>query len=93
MHWGEAVGLFAALCSSLASVPQLIAAYRDKMTRDLHIITMLIRGIGCLGWIIYSVLKGDHILVVSSSVAFLVESLLIIAKGINECNYNSNETI
>jgi hypothetical protein len=54
---------------------------------------MLIRGIGCLGWVIYSVLKRDYILAVASSIAFLVESLLIIAKGINECKYNSNETI
>ena len=85
---GEAVGLFAAICSSLASVPQLIAAYRDKRTKDLHIITMFIRGIGCMGWIVYSILKRDFILAVSSSIAFLVESLLIVAKFRNECENN-----
>jgi len=88
MLLGEVVGLFAAICSSLASVPQLIAAYRDKRTKDLHIITMFIRGIGCMTWIVYSILKRDFILAVSSSIAFLVEFLLIIAKFRNECENN-----
>tara|TARA_B110000091_G_scaffold38731_1_gene41796 strand:- start:870 stop:1079 length:210 start_codon:yes stop_codon:yes gene_type:complete len=59
--------------------------YRDNRTRDLHPLTMFIRGVGCLGWIVYAILKRDLILAVSSSIAFLVESLLMIAKGINEC--------
>ena len=78
------LGLVAGLCSTVASLPQLWAAYHYRATQDLHAYTLCLRMVGCLSWCYYGLLLEEYTLAVSSALAFLIECLLIIAK----CNYH-----
>lgn len=74
------IGIVAALCSTTASLPQVWQSYKEKVTKDLHSFTMVIRMSGCGAWAVYGIMTEDITLAVSSTMAFFIECLLIFAK-------------
>ena len=62
------ISIMAAICSTLASVPQLLGH-----THKLSNITMALRGTGSLLWTIYGILRMEYALIAASGLATLVE--------------------
>lgn len=67
------ISVMAALCSTTASIPQILGNV-SKLSN----ITMSLRGLGAILWCVYGILIEEYALVVSSSIAGLVELALII---------------
>lgn len=63
----------AAMCSTSASLPQLLMSSNKHSTA-----TMCIRGIGSLLWMWYGLLRHEYVLAACSAFAGLVEFILIV---------------
>ena len=74
------LGVFAAVCSTFASLPQLKRSWNPGTTQDLNSYTLMVRTTGALAWAVYAGLGHEYILMVSSILTVLVESLLGLAK-------------
>ena len=76
------LGVFAAVCSTFASLPQLVKSWKKPgSTQDLNSYTLMVRTTGALAWAVYAGLGHEYILLVSSILTCIVESLLILAKA------------
>ena len=73
----ELLGLFAAVCTTSSSLPQLIKIIKTHSVKDLSLITCLLGTIGCAAWGIYGALLKSlplvlaNILSVSGNAAIL----------------------
>ena len=75
------LGVFAAVCSTFASLPQLVKSWKKPgSTQDLNSYTLVVRTTGALAWAVYAGLGHEYILLISSMLTAVVECLLILAK-------------
>ena len=74
------LGVFAAVCSTFASLPQLVRSWKPDSTQDLNSYTLVVRTTGALAWAVYAGLGHEYILLISSMLTAVVECLLILAK-------------
>ncbi len=73
------IGLAAALCTTLAYVPQVLKAWRSKSTSDvsLGMFTLMVTGVAL--WLVYGVMLSDLPLILSNAVTLaLVASILLL---------------
>lgn len=68
----NALGIFAAVCSTSASLPQLCSS----SPQTLRLGSILLRGVGAVSWAAYGGLRHDYPLMGSSGIAAAVEFIL-----------------
>jgi MtN3 and saliva related transmembrane protein len=66
------VGLIASTFTTLASLPQLVKIFKDKKSENISLLWILILILGLSGWIYYGSLKKDLIILISNSLAVLI---------------------
>ena len=74
------IGILAAFCSTVASVPQLLQARVPGSTGDLNVYTLCQRMVGAAAWTMYAAMLSDYVLLTSSVIVFVLESVLALAK-------------
>lgn len=74
------ISVVAAICSTIASLPQLWRSCKYHAVQDLHPFTLTIRMLGCASWCAYGLMKEEFALAISSAIAFLLECLLLYMK-------------
>ena len=74
------IGILAAFCSTVASVPQLLQARVPGSTGDLNVYTLCQRMVGAAAWTMYAAMLSDYVLLTSSVIVFFLESILALAK-------------
>lgn len=67
------ISVFAAICSTSASIPQLLGNVSKLSTA-----TMFLRGVGALLWVIYGFMRIEYALVVSSAISLIIECFLFL---------------
>ena len=83
------LGIFAAVCSTSASMPQLI----DKKPRHLNQASLMLRGTSGISWAVYGFLMGEYALMVSSSIVFVIECILFVKSRVGVSDQTSaNDT-
>ena len=68
----DVLGIFAAICSTTASMPQLCT----EAPQTLKLPSIALRCIGGIAWTIYGALREDYPLTVASGIVALVEIIL-----------------
>ncbi len=79
----EIIGLIAAVCTTLAFIPQVIKVWKTKQTMDLSLRMYSIMFIGILLWLVYGI-RIDSLSIILANVvtAILVGTILVyIIKG------------
>jgi MtN3 and saliva related transmembrane protein len=66
------IGLGAALCTTVANLPQLKKVLTTGQTDDLSLKTQLLFGSGLSLWIVYGLLQGDIVIVLANSMSLLI---------------------
>ena len=75
------LGVFAAVCSTFASLPQLVKSWKKPgSTQELNSYTLMVRTTGALAWAVYAGLENEYILMISSILTVVVELMLGLAK-------------
>lgn len=86
MSFVQLIGTFAAVCTTIAFVPQVLHSYK---TRDLSGISLPMYSIFTVGvalWLVYGVLKEDWPLILSNSITFIASLTILILKILQSQN-------
>ena len=76
----EYIGFFAALCTTIAFVPQAIKVYQTKSTKDISILMFLIFTVGVLSWLIYGLIINDYPVILANAVTLILSLFILIYK-------------
>jgi MtN3 and saliva related transmembrane protein len=72
MYWITALGLFAALCTTTAFLPQAVKTIRTKQVRDLSVKTYLIQLTGNFSWLSYGIATKTLPIIVADSITSVI---------------------
>lgn len=68
------LGLFAATCTTIAFLPQVIKAAKTKHTKDISLGMYCIMLIGVISWFLYGLLIHNIPVIIANAVTFLLVS-------------------
>lgn len=71
------IGIVASMLTALSLIPQLIKLVREKKSEDISVTMLLVLLSGLGLWVYYGTLKEDLIIIISNSVAFLINSVTL----------------
>jgi len=74
------IGMFAAILTTSAFLPQVIKAHRSKHTKDLSLEMFVVFSIGLILWIVYGVILWSLPIILANSITLLLCAYLIILK-------------
>ena len=74
------IGLAAAVCTTVANVPQLKKAWTTGETDDLSLKMLLLLGSGLGLWVFYGVLRGDVVIILANGISLALLSVLLYLK-------------
>jgi MtN3 and saliva related transmembrane protein len=78
--WLTALGLLAALLTTVANIPQVIKCWRTRQAEDISLAMIVTLGSGLALWTVYGALRGDLVVVIGNAVAFLIAGALFALK-------------
>ena len=74
------LGLFAAACTTIAYLPQVIKAVKTKQTKDISVSMYVILIIGIASWLGYGLLLRDLPIIVANAITIFLVSFVFILK-------------
>ncbi len=80
MTWITFIGLFAATCTTIAFLPQVIKVVKSKHTKDISVRMYLIFIIGLLSWLTYGILIQNIPLILANAITFLLAGWILVLK-------------
>jgi MtN3 and saliva related transmembrane protein len=76
-HSFGAIGYFAALLTTLSSIPQIIRVYRLKESRDISLWTVSSLSAGILLWLIHGIVIGDLPVILANGASLGLSVLML----------------
>jgi len=72
------IGIFAGICTCVSLLPQLLKIIKEKKAENISywMLFILLTGVGTWAW--YGVLRDDLPIIITNSVSFLINTLVII---------------
>ena len=80
MPWISIIGTAAALCTTLAYLPQVIRAWRTRSTHDVSLKMYLLMVLGTLLWLAYGVAISDWPLICANAISLLFTGSILFLK-------------
>lgn len=80
VKWETMLGFFAAACTTIAFLPQVIKACRTKETRDISLPMYIVLITGISLWVLYGLSIGDYPISIANGVTFILVLIILIAK-------------
>jgi MtN3 and saliva related transmembrane protein len=74
------VGYFAAICTTLSFLPQLIRVLKLRSARDISLGMFLIFSVGTVLWMVYGLLLHSKPVIVANAVTLLLAVSILILK-------------
>jgi MtN3 and saliva related transmembrane protein len=75
-----AVGLLAALCTTVSYIPQVVKCWKTHKAGDLSVKMLLILAAGLALWVIYGVINSDWVIVGANTVSLILLGNLVFFK-------------
>ncbi len=66
------IGLMAAFCTTVSYVPQVIKCWTTRETEDISLRMLVMLAAGLVFWVIYGILNGDWVIVLSNIVSLVL---------------------
>ncbi|MFN3781307.1 MAG: SemiSWEET family sugar transporter [Candidatus Kapaibacteriota bacterium] len=80
MELTQIVGIFAAILTTSAFVPQAIKIIKTKSTKDISLGMYLILTTGILFWLIYGILLGEPPIIFANTIGFTLTFVILLLK-------------
>jgi MtN3 and saliva related transmembrane protein len=71
------IGLFAASCTAVAFVPQVVRTWRSRSTQDISLGMFVLYSTGILAWLVYGVLIHDLPLIAANGFTFVLSLIML----------------
>lgn len=78
MDTTQIIGLFAAVFTTLANIPQTYIIIRDKSTNHISATTYLILFLGTGLWVAYGIIKLDWPIIIANSISTLISLIILV---------------
>ncbi|MCP3659248.1 MAG: hypothetical protein GY830_02600 [Bacteroidetes bacterium] len=76
----EIIGILAAICTTIAFIPQVVKVYRSKSAKDISLGMYSIFCIGLTLWIIHGIMIKDKPLIFANIITLLLATSILIMK-------------
>jgi MtN3 and saliva related transmembrane protein len=80
----QVFGWLASILTTLIFVPQLLKAFKTKMTKDLSMLMLVLAVLGNVCWLVHALLSENLPLIVCATLIIAMSMLLIVYKYNNE---------
>ena len=74
------VGFFAAFCTTVSFLPQVIKVYKTKSTKDISLYMFLIFTIGTFCWLIYGIIESSIPIILANTITLILSSIILLYK-------------
>jgi len=74
------LGFFAAFCTTIAFIPQVIKVYKSKHTKDISLGMFLLLSLGIVLWIGYGLMIKSYPVVIANSITIILAGYILITK-------------
>lgn len=74
------IGLAAALCTTIAFLPQVIQTWRTRSTKDISLAMFLVFTTGIFLWLVYGVIIHDAPLIAANGITFVLSATILYFK-------------
>jgi MtN3 and saliva related transmembrane protein len=78
MDYETLIGIGASALTSTSLLPQLVKLIKEKKSKDVSIVMLLVLMLGLSCWIYYGILKDDFIIIIANAFALLINILNIV---------------
>jgi len=78
------VGYFAAFCTTIAFVPQVIKIWKSNSTKDISLLMFVVFTIGVGSWLLYGIVNNDKPLIVANFFTLIFSLYILVQKIINK---------
>lgn len=79
-NWVSLLGLLGAITASSIFIPQVLASYKNKKTKDIAWFTIIISVVNALFWTGYGFIRTDPFIYVTNMISFVASFLLALLK-------------
>lgn len=80
MDWIKILGLLAALCTTIAFLPQAIKIIRTKDTSSISTAMYSLFTIGTLMWLVYGIFTHNIPVILANAVTFIIATIILFYK-------------
>ncbi len=77
---GSIIGFLAVICTTSATIPQVIKSLKSKETKDISLGMFLLIFIGVSLWLVYGIIKTDCPLIFANTITVMLSGPVIILK-------------
>ena len=74
------VGFFAAFCTTISFLPQVIKVYKTKSTKDISLYMFLIFTIGTFCWLIYGIIESSLPIIIANTITLILSAIILLYK-------------
>ena len=72
------IGIGSGILTSISMLPQIIKTFKEKKAGDISLVMILVLLTGVGGWIYYGILRDDLPIIVTNSLSFILNLLMLI---------------
>ena len=76
----EMIGLIAGICSTFATLPQIIKIWKRRSAKDVSLSMFILSWMGTILWAIYGLFAHSLSLVIANIISFLLVSSIMVMK-------------
>lgn len=73
----ETIGYLAALCTTLAFLPQAVKTIKSRDTRGISLSMYVVFTLGVFLWLVYGLLLENYPIIVANAVTFLLAATIL----------------
>ena len=74
------IGFAAALCTTIAFLPQVVQTWRTRSTKDISLAMFLVFTTGIFLWLVYGLIIGDLPLITANGITFVLSGTILYFK-------------
>ena len=74
------VGFFAAFCTTISFLPQVIKVYKTRSTKDISLYMFLIFTIGTFCWLIYGIIESSIPIILANTITLILSAIILLYK-------------
>lgn len=79
-NFAQSIGFAAAMCTTVAFVPQALKIYKSKTTRDISLPMWLIFSVGVFLWLFYGILILSLPIIIANIITLLLSLFILFCK-------------
>ena len=77
---GEFIGYVAAVCTTIAYIPQAVKVYKTKKTNDISVHMFILISTGVLLWLVYGIILASIPMIIANTLTFILSLYIFIMK-------------